>query len=386
MQTDPITLRVKGLVKVRLSPEIYMKIPAIAAAMSTTVVEARKKEYTFRGETTKEALQYYLLFKKNGVFEKTTVLPWPAISNLALQLGDTDFLQPKILDKHFPPLQEISDDHLVNFQEDVMIYYAEKYILRTFAFECVCGRDITANHGIKNETAWDYIKTQENNADKVFSLLGEVTFWNSKEFFTPNNLMVLLSQDRLKIKQVLLAGTDCCLKYFPENRNDIIDSFCNMDIRYRYLLLSETLFTYCRCKKREDSPFREIWKMFLILRPKFARVLWESMNREQLLNYGNIYKYKKQYNRMMKCSYEQLVEYICPQKEVDEKEIELREALRHRVRLNDAETDCSQSEIIAFRQRDLDNYLNLKKKQHKPVILSERIYNKSKFANINIKK
>ena len=46
-KSDWIKLRVKGLTKIMLPPEIYTKIPNVDIAMKTNCIEAKKRVYIY---------------------------------------------------------------------------------------------------------------------------------------------------------------------------------------------------------------------------------------------------------------------------------------------------------------------------------------------------
>jgi hypothetical protein len=313
--------------KCSISSEIIKVIPVMVIALTKNYKESQKKKYIYGGELISvNAIKLYFSWKKSVVMKNQdlflaslqsisslTAIDWKNAMYLAVHLADFDFFDEKI-GPEFPSL-EFMIEEIPNLPSEGSIRYVEQYLTEIFY----------------NEKSWKTKREESENKDSLEYYRSEHTVEDYKATLEmvkiATNLIwgdlhpeILISMDFDKEK---LKKANIDMDYY----NQIMDKWEN----YGRCERERIVYAYCDyiVVTIGDNFYRD-WTTFFTLQPVLAKLIWESMDRQELLKVTNV-SFKKR-GTMSKLDFIQIQEYIkkATPKSVptDPIELKLKEELR----------------------------------------------------------
>lgn len=282
-----------------ISLDLAQLLPTVSISLSK-YAEAKTRKYTYGGEIISiEAIKLYFGWKRHvGLkvplpdFSLATPFDWKCIMHLAINMGDFDFFNVKI-GTEFPPL-DFMEDEVCGLPSEAMVLYVEEYLWEIFYHESDWIKEEDRSEALEDINRCLQFDSSLIRLKSLFETVESVSRLVYK-YVEPNTLITA----RFDLETLYKANID--MDYY----NEIINEWVKFSIIDRRKIVSAY---YKFTIETIGNNFYEDWTNFFNRRPVIAKMIWESMNRNELLTVTKIGS--KRYNMALKLDYIQMQEYV----------------------------------------------------------------------------
>lgn len=350
--------------KCSLSYEIANSIPAIKIAL-TRFNESKSQKYAYGGETTVNAVKVYLGWKKSVVtgslFTPVVLSPqdWKYVMFLSVYMADFDFFDTELGGPEFPSLEFMLEE-IPNLPTEGLVPYLEEYLTSVFYKKVEwCSYE-------KHKSALAIVENKQYFEDKYNIVEGN--FINYKDTFEMVVTATRLVYGVLEPKVLIHCNFDVeklkNAKIDREYYDQIIEKWVKINLFTRENIVC-AYYEYESYKIGVN--FYQDWTNFFTKQPTLAKLIWSSMDRNELLTITNVAT--KRRGTASKLNFEEMQEYVkrfTPKDHVvDPIEIKLKQAIVDARRGVPSERCSSNiyisSDEIIIAEAKLENYIARRK-------------------------
>lgn len=294
MESPKIIFHAKTInYKCWVSLDVIELIPAIKIAL-TKFGESKSQKYVYGGETTEKAIKAYLRWKKSKT-DKTQFVPDPSLSDvdwkyvmfLAVHMADFSFFEdgPEL------PSLEFMVQEIPNLPTEGLIPYLEQYLTSTFLHK------IEWPGYQKRVESLDWLKYRFDRDVVKDSFEMVVTATRLVYGVLEPEILINMKFDTEKLKH---ANID--LDYY----NQIMEGWANKYYEHERQYIVYAYYNYEKFKI--GTNFYYDWTNFFSKQPILAKLIWNSMDRSELLRITNC-SYKRR-GTSAKLNFEEMQEYV----------------------------------------------------------------------------
>lgn len=287
--------------KCNISLELIEIIPAIKIAL-TKFSEGKTQKYIYGGETSVKAIKLYLSWKKNKsefVADPSLLdIDWKYVMFLAVHMADFDFFEDG---PEFPSLEFMLQE-IPNLPTEGLIPYLEQYLTDIFYQkvewpsykECIEALDHI--NLIQRRTTLYYEMYNEGNIQYKDTF--EMVVTATRLVYDVLEPEILINMN-FNVKKLNHANID--MDYYDQimGKWSHIDKDVRKTVVYAY---------YDFDKFKIGTNFYHDWANFFTKQPILAKLIWNSMDRRELLAITNVST--KRCGTSAKLNFEKMQEYV----------------------------------------------------------------------------
>lgn len=302
-----------------VSLNICNAIPSIRISLEK-FNEGKKKVYTYGEDITSiKAIKLYFSWKKSEVEKTLLTLPenlepfdWKCTMTLAVHMADFDFFDGKLI-LQFPSIDFMMSE-IYELPSEGMVGYVEEYLTDIFCGEGPWVTD--AEKKIAEKEVKDYIIKQWLNDEYLVYL--------NKDWYLPREIgkykilhkavlevSNMVYGQKIKPEALIKCRIDMCeLVWLGDHEkatrySETINEWLGLPEELRRNIVK---CNYDYTVTVIGANFYQVWSNFFSVRPLIAELIWNSMDRNELLSITNVPAKKR--GTAAKCNLQEMQEYV----------------------------------------------------------------------------